>query len=181
MNKALPCLLAGLITLASLQDSGGSLRADGFKPAAGASQTYVVLVGISEYADKQIKPRPLAEADAKALYDLFKANGVDAKHMKLLLGKGKDGEAATRENFLKALKGVSEEAGANDTVVFAFIGQGGPLGDSGDRRCYFLSDSTFKGRNKDAVATEDIEEALKKFQSKRFCVFLDVDFHVVQD
>src|SRR5262249_37549969 len=43
-------------------------------------QHFVVLVGISEYADKQINPRPNAENDAKALYDLFtdtKYLGVD--------------------------------------------------------------------------------------------------------
>ena len=34
-------------------------------------QTYVVLVGISQYADQQVQPRPHAEADAKALYELF--------------------------------------------------------------------------------------------------------------
>ena len=37
--------------------------------AEATSQTYVVLVGISQYADQQIKPRPHAEADAKALFD----------------------------------------------------------------------------------------------------------------
>ena len=41
------------------------------------------------------------------------------------------------------------------------IGQGGPLGDTGDRRCYFLADSTFKGRDKDAVAADEIEDALR--------------------
>src|SRR5262249_31570520 len=34
-------------------------------------QPHVVIVGISDYADKQINPRPRAEDDAKALYDLF--------------------------------------------------------------------------------------------------------------
>src|SRR5260370_22072337 len=35
------------------------------------AQTHVVLVGINNYADKQIKPRKFAEEDAKALYALF--------------------------------------------------------------------------------------------------------------
>src|SRR4051812_34292096 len=38
---------------------------------ARASQPYAVLIGIGDYADKQIKPRRHAEADVKALYDLF--------------------------------------------------------------------------------------------------------------
>ena len=31
----------------------------------------MLIVGIGETADKTIKPRPTADADAKALYDLF--------------------------------------------------------------------------------------------------------------
>ena len=59
-------------------------RADQAKPKASPSQTYAVLVGISEYADQQIKPRPHAEADVKALYDLFTNKdylGLDDQHL----------------------------------------------------------------------------------------------------
>src|SRR5262249_33268260 len=89
---------------------------------------------------------------------------------------GKGAERATRENILKALKWVADEAKSDDRVIFAFVGQGGPLGESGDRRCYFTVDSTFKGRDKDAVAAHEIGEALKALKSKKFCTFLDVDF-----
>ena len=44
---------------------------------------------VSQYEDQQIKPRPHAEADAQALYDLFTNKdylGVDADHIRLLLG-----------------------------------------------------------------------------------------------
>ena len=43
-----------------------------------------------QYADKQIKPRPYAEDDAKALYDLFTNKdylGADADNVRLLLGE----------------------------------------------------------------------------------------------
>ena len=40
-------------------------------------QSYIVVVGISEYADPQIKPKPHAEDDAKALYDVL----VDTKYL----------------------------------------------------------------------------------------------------
>jgi carboxyl-terminal processing protease len=156
-----------------------SVRAE---EARGSSQPYVVLVGISNYADKQIKPRPHAEDDAKALYDLFTSEkylGVDAKHVRLLLGSedtARKSEKATRENVLKALQWVAGSAGVNDLVIVAFFGEGGPLGESGDRRCYFTSDSTFKGRDKDALAASDVGEALKNLKSHRFCVLLDVNF-----
>ena len=51
------------------------------RAAEEAVQPYVVLVGIDRYADKQILPRKTAEADAKALYDVFTSPdhlGVDA-------------------------------------------------------------------------------------------------------
>src|SRR5215471_510325 len=73
-------------------------------------QAYVVLVGISDYADKAIKPRAHAEDDVKALYDLFTNKdylGADAKHVRLLLGnpdEARHSEPATRENILKSIK-----------------------------------------------------------------------------
>jgi C-terminal peptidase prc len=147
-----------------------------------ASQPYVVLVGISNYADKQIKPRPHAEDDAKALYKLFtdkKYLGVDAEHSRLLLGdsaKVPGSQPATRDNILKALRWIADNAGTNDLVIFGFFGEGGPHGDSGAHRCYFASDSTFDGRNKNAVAASEVGEALKKLKSQRFCALVDVDF-----
>jgi C-terminal peptidase prc len=146
-----------------------------------ASQPYVVLVGVSKYADPQILPRPHAEADAKALYDLFTDKGylgVDAKHVHLLLGSPDDkrgSQPATRANILKALTWVSSKAKRDDLVLFAFIGEGAPL-PVGERPCYFASDSTFKGRAKDALAAADIESALEKLQSQRFVAFIDVNF-----
>jgi len=146
------------------------------------SQPYVVLVGISNYADKQIKPRPHAEDDAKALFDLLtdkKYLGVDAQHSRLLLGdssKVPGSQPATRENILKALRWIAEKPKAGDLVIFGFFGEGGPLGDTGAHRCYFASDSTFAGRDKDALAASEVGEVLKDIKSQRFCVLLDVDF-----
>jgi len=142
-------------------------------------RSYVVLVGISDYADPQIKARPHAEADAKALYDLFndKQYQLEGKTtVRLLLGKPdakRHSETATRANILKALHWAAKEAHRDDLVIFAFIGQGGPFA---DRTCYFASDSTLKGRNKDAVAAGDIEHELDSLKSQHFCAFIDVNF-----
>ena len=156
--------------------SPGGPRHENNKP-----QPYVVIVGINNYADKEILPRAHAEADAKALFDLFTSKeyyGVDAAHARLLLGAedGKNSQAATRKNILDALQWIAKEAGPQDPVIFAFFGEGAPLGDLGDRHCYFAADSTFKGREKDAVAAAEIAEALKGFKSQDFAVFLDVNF-----
>jgi C-terminal peptidase prc len=142
-------------------------------------QPYVVLVGISKYADKQILPRPRAEADAKALYDLLtdkKYLGVDKDHVRLLLGSEdaqRKSELATHARVLEALNWVAERAQPKDLVIFAYIGQGAPLG---ERTCYFATDSTFKGRSKNAVGASEIELALNKLKSEQFCAFIDVYF-----
>src|SRR5438105_231854 len=99
------------------------------------AQPYVVLVGIDKYADGQIKPRQHAEADAKAMYDLFISKeylGVNPKHIKLLLGSAdrqRPSETATRANILKAFTWMEKSARRDDLVIFAFFGNGAPLGD----------------------------------------------------
>src|SRR5262249_21187063 len=141
-----------------------------------------VLVGISKYADQQIKPRPHAEADAKALYDLFTNKdylGVDADHIRLLLGspdEERKSQAATRENIVKALHWIGTEVKHDDLVIFAFIGQGAPLGSSESRLGYLAVDSTLKDRAKSSVAAGDIEQELDPMKSEHFCAFLDVNF-----
>jgi C-terminal peptidase prc len=176
MSKAMRLRLLGVLCAALAFVF--SVRADEARPP----RTHVVLIGISNYADKQIKPRPLAEDDVKALYDLLsdkKFLGNEAASVQLLLGSedaGRKSKPATRDNILKALNQVSRDAKTNDLVIFAFIGEGCPLGESGDRHGYFASDSTFKGRDKDAVAASEIQDALKNLKAQHFCAFVDVDF-----
>jgi C-terminal peptidase prc len=142
-------------------------------------QAYVVIVGISKYDDPQITPRPLAEADAKALYDVFVNKdflGVDAKHIKLLLGTPdakRNSEAATKSNIVRAVQWLGASAKKDDLAIFVFLGQGAPLA---DKAVYFASDSTFKDRSKNAVLSDEIGHALEKLKSQRFAAFLDVNF-----
>lgn len=142
-------------------------------------QPYIVLVGINKYADPVIKPRPNAEADAQALYDLFTSKGhmgVSSDHVRLLLGTEdakRKSETATHANILKAVQWAATQARRDDLVIIGFFGQGAPLG---ERSCYFATDSTFKDRGKNAVAAAEIEEKLKGLKSQRLCVFLDVNF-----
>src|SRR5579884_383467 len=150
-------------------------------PRASSPQAYVVVVGISHYADPQLKDRPHAEADAKALYDIYtnakkKYLPVEKGHVRLLLGSpdpSRHSEPATHENILKELRWAASEAGQDDLVIFAFIGDGAPMG---ERACYFGSNSTFKDRTKNAVATPDIGAALEKLKSRHFVALLDVNF-----
>jgi carboxyl-terminal processing protease len=154
-----------------------------FVPARAADEApkpkaYIVLVGVNDYADKQIKPRKFAEADAKALYDLFadaKYLDTDKENVKLLLGTqdpNRPSELATRENILKAVQWLTTKAGKDDLAVLAFFGQGAPLG---DRVCFFGSDGNFKNRGKTAVAAGDIEKEMEKLKSQRFLGLIDVN------
>ena len=144
------------------------------------SKAYIILVGVSDYADKQIKPRKHAEADAKALYDLFTDQNIPGRaittNIKLLLGTqdaARSSEPATKANILKAIDWAVKKAGKDDLVVFAFFGQGGPLG---ERTCLFGSDATIKDRAKNAVAAGDIEKELEHLKSQRFVAFIDINF-----
>jgi C-terminal peptidase prc len=150
---------------------------------AKSAKAYVVLIGISNYADKQIKPRPHAEEDVKALYDLFTAKEYlsGKTEVRLLLGGDADAkrksEPATKENILKAVKWIDTEAKPEDLVIFTFIGQGGPIGEKGEGLCYFASDSTVKDRDKSAVTAAQVGQELDKLKSQHFCVFVDVNFN----
>jgi carboxyl-terminal processing protease len=162
----------GLVALLFL----GFVAAPALRADEATGQPFVVVVGIDKYQDPQIKPRKHAEADAKAFYDLFASKdhlGVAKDHIKLLLGSGKDGDQATKDNILKALQWIEKGAKKNDLVVFAMFGNGAPLG---ERTCYFGVDSTFKNRAKDAVASGDIEHIVDRIKSERFVAMLDVNF-----
>jgi C-terminal peptidase prc len=166
---------------------GGILMALLLVPVARAaeeklSQPRAVLVGISKYADKQIKARKHAENDAKILYDLFINKdylGVEPKNIRLLLGKEDEqrhSKPATRQNILDALEWLAKESRPDDLTLFVFIGEGGSLGARGERRCYFATDSTVKDRAANAVAAADIGKRLEKLTSRKFCAFIDITF-----
>ncbi|MFM7113469.1 MAG: hypothetical protein ACKO26_20200, partial [Planctomycetota bacterium] len=162
-------LSAALILLA------GFARSQDTEMAPATNRTLLLVVGSGKSpADASIVARPFAETDATNFYKLL----TDGAHAKIAPGDAKllSGAEATRENTLKGLQWLAEQAKPGDTVLLAMFCQGGPLGDSGDRRCYFLSDSTFAGRDKNALAESEITDALKNLKSDRFAVFLDVNF-----
>jgi carboxyl-terminal processing protease len=177
LTRSVRLMLAALVALACLLPA--PLRADEVKKA---SSPRVVLVGINDYADKAILPRKHAEADAKALYDLLTSKdhlGADPQNVRLLLGAEDDkrkSKPATRANILDAVRWLANESKRDDLVVFAYFGQGGSLGERGDRTCYFASDSSLKDRSKNAVAAADIGAEFDKLKSKKVTVFLDVNF-----
>jgi C-terminal peptidase prc len=144
-----------------------------------APKTHVVIVGVSDYADSQIKPRPTAEPGAKALYDIAvdpKHIGADKADVQLLLGKADESRGsntATKDNVLKAITDVAEKAKKDDLVIIAILGQGAPIG---DKTAFLPSDAVFKERTKTALNTTEIETAIAKLKSQKLCVLLDLNF-----
>ncbi len=171
MSRSLCLRLLAILGLLLLTQTPA--RADDDKSA------FVVIVGIDKYQDTHILPRKHAEADAKALYDVFTGKqhmGLDAGSVRLLLGTADPARKsieATHNNVLDAIKWAAHGAKKDDLVVIAYFGEGGPLG---DRTCYFTSDSTFKDRSKNAVDSAEIKQALSKLESQKLVVFLDVNF-----
>jgi len=148
-----------------------------------APKAYAVIVGVSDYADSQIKPRPTAEPDAKALYDLMidpKYVGAAKSDVKLFLGKEdaeRGGATANKESILKAISDVTAKAKKDDLVIIAFLGQGAPIG---DKTAVLTADSVFKDRTKTALNTGEIETAIGKLKSQKLCVMIDLNFKNVR-
>ena len=151
----------------------------GTQALAAEERTLGVIIGISEYQDSLVLPRPHAEDDAKALYDLLtdpERAACKQTRLRLLLGKEDakyKAQKATRDNILAALQWLDQEARQDDTVVVCWIGQGVPLG---DRACYLALDSTIKERAKTAVTASDIEHFVDSLKARRLVVLLDVYF-----
>jgi C-terminal peptidase prc len=147
--------------------------------AAPQPQAYIVLVGIDKYTDAAIKPRPHAEDDAKAFHDLFTNKdylGVKPDHIRLLLGAADEkrkSQPATHANVVKSLQWLADKAGKDDLVIFGFFGVGAP---HREQACYLCSDSTLKGRAKDALIPEEIAHEMNRLKSQKFCAFIDVNF-----
>jgi hypothetical protein len=119
----LAALVTGSLGLAYGQDQDMEIA-----PTTG--RTLVLVIGAGKTpADQSIVPRPFAEKDARELFNLLN----DGKHAKiapgdaklLLAGGGEGAENATRENTLKALNWLANEAKPGDTAILALFCQGG--------------------------------------------------------
>ncbi|MFM8273466.1 MAG: S41 family peptidase [Gemmata sp.] len=136
-----------------------------------AQGPYVVVVGVGEFKDKAISPRPTADADAKALFAMLtdkKYLGVAADRAKLITSAG-----GTREAVVKAVDAAAANTGGDDTVIIAFFGRGTS---AAEKPCFFTTDSTVKDRAKTALQMSDLEPAFKKFKNQNVLFMMDVQY-----
>jgi len=151
------------------------------KPPAGA---YVVIVGVGTFdKDDTIKPRPTAEADAKAFHKLmtdakyFPPGGPhDPSRVKLLLTK-EDAETgaklASRDAIVKSVEDAVAATGKDDLIILAFFGRGAS---AGDKTCFFTAETVFKDRAKTGLLGSDLEASLKKLKGQKLLYYMDVSF-----
>lgn len=84
------------------------------------AETYVVCVGIGNYADTQVQNLSKTEADAKAMAEFYKKG---TKNVITITGK-----YATKAQILRSLRSQFAHAKADDKIVFYFSGHGYPGG-----------------------------------------------------
>lgn len=132
---------------------------------------YAVIVGVGEFKDKAISPRPTADADAKALHALLtdpKYLGIAADRAKLLTSAD-----ATREAIMKAVDAAVAATGGDDKLIIAFFGRGTS---AADKPCFLAADSTVKDRAKTALLAADLDPAFKKIKKQNVLMIMDVQY-----
>jgi C-terminal peptidase prc len=141
---------------------------------------FVVIVGAGQFADKAIQPRPTADADAKALYDLLsdpKYLGAKPERTRLLLSAPdaqRKGEVASHDAIVKAIDAATSETGKDDLIIIAFFGRGAT---SGDKTVFLTPDTTFQDRAKTSlVFGNDLEAAFKKVKHQKVLFLMDVAY-----
>jgi hypothetical protein len=161
-------------TMALLAASGPTPRAAAAEPNGTNGKSrgpYVVVVGVGEFKDPAIKPRPTADADAKALYFLFtdpRYLGVPADRAKLLTSAD-----ATPDAIVKAIDAAVTATGPDDLLLIAFFGRGTS---AADKPIFLTSGSTVKERAKTALQASDLEPAFKKIKGQNAVLLMDVQY-----
>ncbi len=166
---------AALIAVAFLALTGIASAEDTAAPAKGP---YVVIVGVGAFTDPAISPRPTAEADARAFYDLFvnKDYHDGADRVKLLTAtpdEARKSTPATRENIVAALNHAVEQTGKNDMIIVTMFGRGAS---SGDQTCFFTAETKFKERAKTGLLGSDLDTVFKGAKDRKICLMLDIAF-----
>ncbi|MCE9567232.1 MAG: S41 family peptidase [Planctomycetes bacterium] len=164
--------LLGLFATAMAVGFGSpAIAADPVDPSNGPGKPYLVSIGVGEFRDKAIHPRPTADADAKALYGLLTNKavlGIPADRAKLLTSAD-----ATREGIVKAIDTAVDATSKGDLLIIAFFGSGSSVA---DKPCFFTPESVFKDRAKTTLTPNELEPAFKKIKGQKLLLLMDVTY-----
>ena len=121
-NAIIIFTLSFFVTTIIAQNKGASPIVQSRESRVVSQNTYAVVIGISDYQDKDIPDLKYAHKDAEAFAYFLrsKAGGsLDNNHLKVLLN-----EQATAAQFAIALDWLMEVAKENDQVILYFSGHG---------------------------------------------------------
>lgn len=85
-----------------------------------SAETYVLSVGISNYADSKVHNLAKPEKDAKAMAEFYRLGGADVVTI--------TGKYASKTQIIKSLRSRVAKAQPGDKIVFYFSGHGYPGG-----------------------------------------------------
>src|SRR5215471_9868948 len=160
------------VALSAISVAGGPVTADE------SARPYLVVVGVGAFTDSAIDPRPTADTDAKAVFDLLtnaRYLGVKSERARLLLSKADEAqkaEAATPAAIRKAVANAVAATSNGDLIILAFFGRGASVE---DRTCFFTPESIVRDRAATTFLGSDLEPELKKLNGQRLLMLMDVD------
>jgi C-terminal peptidase prc len=163
--------VVGLFAAAAAWAAPPARAAEAADPSNGPGKPYLVAVGVGEFKDKAIHPRPTADADAKALHKLLTDKavlGVAPDRAKLLTSAD-----ASKDAILKALDAAVDATGKNDLIVLALFGRGSSVA---DKPCFLTPETVFKDRAKTTLTIPDLEPVFKKLKGQKLLFLMDVAY-----
>jgi len=170
----------GIVAIATSMLVGANRPLQADEPSVKAAGPFAVIVGVGQFQDKTIDPRPTADNDAKALFDVLsdpKYLGVPAERAKLLISapdEKRGGQVATREAIVKAIEAAATQTGKDDLIVLAFFGRGAS---ANDQTAFFTPDAVLKDRGKTALLFgTDLDGAFKKLKGQKVLLLMDVQY-----
>ena len=122
---------------------------------ASHAETYVVCVGIGNYADPKVKNLAKSEADAKAMAQFYKKGTQNVITI--------TGRYATKEQILKSLRSQFGRAKEGDKIIFYFSGHGYPGG-------FCSYDMT---KIEEGLKYSDVISIMQKSKAKNKFIFAD--------
>ncbi len=137
---------------------------------------YVVLVGVGQYDDAAIPPRPSSLNDARALAKVF----ADPKYYTtpdrvVVLTSAPEGTEAkaTKEAVVKAVHEALAKTAPGDTIILGLFGRGAA---SGENTCFLTTDTKFAERSKTSVLGNDLKADIRAADDRNVCILTDIDF-----
>ena len=134
---------------------------------------YAVVVGVSEYLDRSIRPLKFADRDAQSFYSFLRSDraglgGFEEEDVTLLLN-----EDATYRAIRTALFNFLQGATENDIVMLYFAGHGAPDPYRPTDHYLLSYDTESDNLAGTAFPMEDVSEAVRRLRSRDVIVITD--------